>query len=156
MHTVVFEIERERAVSRRACDVRQFSSNSVYRVRRRRRRKKNDRERREREREKDRFSLPFFAHFAFLHLLSSRNVLGVTAAVVSSKEYRQQSTHDLCCCCYCCPYYIVKNKIEKEKRQRVKERSFKFNRFFSNKIHKNLNNSMSSSFFCFFTWKDSV
>lgn len=122
MHTVVFEIERERerAVSRRACDVRQFSSNSVYRVRRR---KKNDRERREgREREKDRFSLPFFTHFAFLHLLSSRNVLGVTAAVVSSKEYRQQSTHDLCCCCYCCPYYIVKNKIEREKKERTNER----------------------------------
>ena len=62
------------------CDVRQFSSNIAYRV------KKKKREANERERKKDRFSLPFFTHFAFLHLLSSRNVLGVAADVVRRKN----------------------------------------------------------------------
>jgi hypothetical protein len=55
-------------------DVRQFSSNIAYRVKKKK----------TREREKDRFSLPFFTHFAFLHLLSSRNMLGV--AVVRRKN----------------------------------------------------------------------
>jgi hypothetical protein len=59
-------------------DVRQFSSSIAYRVK-----KKKEREK---EREKDRFSLPFFAHFAFLHLLSSLNVLGVAAAAVVRRK----------------------------------------------------------------------
>jgi hypothetical protein len=68
----VFEIERERGQSAAVRDVRHFSSSIAYRVKKKKERK--------REKEKDRFSLPFFAHFAFLHLLFSRNVLGVVAA----------------------------------------------------------------------------
>jgi hypothetical protein len=62
MHAVVFEIARERGQSAAVRDVRHFSSSIAYGVKKKKR-----------EREKDRFSLPFFAHFAFLHLLSSRN-----------------------------------------------------------------------------------
>jgi hypothetical protein len=68
----VFEIDRERERGQSAAvrDVRQFSSSITYGVKKKK------------KREKDRFSLPFSTHFAFLHLLSSRNMLGVAAAAV--------------------------------------------------------------------------
>jgi len=67
----VFEIERERerAVSRRARCASVLIEHHIW-------------GKRKKKREKDRFSLPFSTHFAFLHLLSSRNMLGVAAAAV--------------------------------------------------------------------------
>jgi len=77
--------------------------------------------------------LPFFAHFAFLHLLFSRNVLGVAAAAV----VRRKNTDNNQCTIYVavvvvviilsrreekktknknyCPYfiYLIRNSIDR-------------------------------------------
>lgn len=95
---------RERAVSRRTRCASVLIEHHIQ----------GKEKKREKQKEKDRFFLPFSNHFAFLHLLSSRNMLGV-AAVVRRKNTDNNQMHDLCCCC--CRYYIVKTREEKKRRR---------------------------------------
>jgi hypothetical protein len=74
------------------CDVRQFSSSIAHRVKKKKResahthtgKREKQRKEKKKRRETDRFSLLFSTHFAFLHLLFSRAVLGVTAPAAAA------------------------------------------------------------------------
>jgi len=58
--------------------------------------------------------LPFFAHFAFLHLLSSRNVLGVAAAAA---VVRRKNTDNNQCTIYVVVVVVVITLSRREKKK---------------------------------------
>jgi len=58
--------------------------------------------------------LPFFAHFAFLHLLSSRNVLGVAAAAA---VIRRKNTDNNQCTIYVVVVVIILSRREEKNEE---------------------------------------